>query len=93
MLLTATRKHVTTASRPHCREAGVAPNVFTYSSVAKGYAASGRLPEAQRVLLEMDAAGVTPNVRARSRAKGSFPKPPSLRCTSNATARALQRGS
>ena len=29
------------------REAGVAPNVVTYSAVAKGYAALGRLAEAQ----------------------------------------------
>ena len=39
----------------------MAPNVVTYSAVAKGYAALGRLAEAQAVLSEMGEVGVLPS--------------------------------
>ena len=42
-------------------EAGVPPNVVTYSTVAKGYAAASRLVDARRVVEQMIAAGVAPN--------------------------------
>lgn len=53
------------------RDAGLAPTVVTYASVAKGHAMRGEYEAASGVLDQMEADGVAPNVRwSREGAQG-----------------------